>query len=1265
MSAATAPVLKPAELQNPLNLPEPQLQAIIQDLGRLEKFEGHLAQRAIRYVVDGKDGEVLLALSGLKEAGESLYLGCVQYSPASGAKFRRNMEEVHRTRFKALSAVGGTPVDVIQRLAETYEAAGRANRKISFPPGVPKWLWILLMEYEGMTHEWPLEQVETVLKEAKVPSLLIDRLLDPEVAQQSMMSPAGFTGFYKKYTGWPAYLERNLGSVRKHLQAKEADHRVFAIGALAEREFDFKLLAEQLVEQATTDVKAVRESLQPVLVKLAVKEGVLVRSLIEARLDIPQADVRHEAVTLYWRVFGEQAAEKLRAHVAQETAPRVNQTIEKLLATCGGTADRSAPLVVPPMQVELGELPLPQAAKDELREGLQQGYERAVEDFARKTEQYNRPDRPSWMDKPTAPKPLDDAELAAVFDFLEGRTKNCRRYHDLNSYALHWDLSKAWSPPEVKLAHVLRLISAFGQLHVHYRDQISLAREEILETYRSRCEEPAFGLRELNAIGETLPNCHPQMFTLAWLRMNNVWRSFCDWEPEAIWPAYAEDLELLRTHLNPAANTWNNYDYTRANKKRNAYRVLAMFPKTPPDFLSLLWDLALGTSKTDRPPAQLALATEPGKTGKILLALQDGRQEVRSGAAEWLGKLGDTAAIEPLKTAFKKEKQEFVKGQIIGALDALDADVNEFLDRETLLKEAKAGLGKKRPKGMEWVPLDMLPEVDWADSGKPVATEILQWWVIQSIQQKSPVCGPLLKRYLQMCRPLETAALAKFILASWISHDTKQPSHDELVEKAQTEANRQWAAYAPQPSFAQHYHNDVNNLTKELLRYFSGEYLGSAIGEKGMLALVSAAGDGDCVKLCEQFIRKHFGQRLAQCKALIDVLAWMQNPKGVQVLLSIANRFRTKSLRKAAEDHVQALADRAGWTLDELADRTIPDGGFARPVDEDGKPVGEIAELVLDYGPRSFKVLLNDELEPVVTREDGKSVKAPPAPAKTDDEELAKAAKKQFSDAKKTVKDVFKRQAERLYEAVCTQRAWKFADWQTYLAQHPIVGRICTRLVWAAFDPQPESGLEPTYRTCFRPLEDGSLTDVADNTVTLPPETLIRVAHQCNVPAAISLAWVQHLVDYDVTPMFQQFGRDTYQLPEGAVKEKEIKDFQGHMLTTFKLRGKGTKLGWIRGDAEDGGCFMVYRKPFPSLELQAILSFTGSMVPESEIPCALDSLYFEPLKRDNEGASSYSNTAMPLGKIPAVLLSEVYNDVKQIAAEGSGYDPEWMKRGIY
>ena len=107
---------------------------------------------------------------------------------------------------------------------------------------------------------------------------------------------------------------------------------------------------------------------------------------------------------------------------------------------------------------------------------------------------------------------------------------------------------------------------------------------------------------------------------------------------------------------------------------------------------------------------------------------------------------------------------------------------------------------------------------------------------------------------------------------------------------------------------------------------------------------------------------------------------------------------------------------------------------------------------MLDYGPRKFTVRLDDELDPVITNEEGKTLKNAPAAGKQDDVDKAKAARKAFTGAKKMVKEVVKRQAERLYEALCTQRTWRFEDWRRYLANHPIAGRLCVRLAWATFD---------------------------------------------------------------------------------------------------------------------------------------------------------------------------------------------------------------------
>jgi hypothetical protein len=35
---------------------------------------------------------------------------------------------------------------------------------------------------------------------------------------------------------------------------------------------------------------------------------------------------------------------------------------------------------------------------------------------------------------------------------------------------------------------------------------------------------------------------------------------------------------------------------------------------------------------------------------------------------------------------------------------------------------------------------------------------------------------------------------------------------------------------------------------------------------------------------------------------------------------------------------------------------------------------------------------------------------------------------------------------------------------------------------------------------------------------------------------------------------------------------------------------------------------------------------------------------------------------MPLGEVPVILLNECWNDLRTIAAEGTGFDPDWEKK---
>ena len=417
---------------------------------------------------------------------------------------------------------------------------------------------------------------------------------------------------------------------------------------------------------------------------------------------------------------------------------------------------------------------------------------------------------------------------------------------------------------------------------------------------------------------------------------------------------------------------------------------------------------------------------------------------------------------------------------------------------------------------------------------------------------------------------------------------------------------------------------------------------GSAVKAKGVLAVAGACCGPAAAAPVEQYLKTWYGYRAAQCKALIRMLAWVEHPAAIQLVLSVANRFRTAGIRKEADAVAAALADRKSWTRDELADRTIPTAGL----DENGR-------AVLDTGARQLTVNLTADLDLELANPDGKGLKAFPAQRQDEQEEAYKKAKAAFTAAKKELSAVLRLQKDRLYEAMCTERAWAIDDWDRFLHRHGIVGRYCQKLVWAAFKGQ-------TLLTTFRPLEDGTLSGVDDAAAAVPADATVRVAHAYSIPAELAQKWIAHLADYKVEPLFQQFGRAPYALNEETSRQTQIEDFKGCLIEAFKLRGAATKLGYSRGQAEDGGVFMLYSKQFSTLGLQANIEFTGNSLPETNRNVALVALSFN---RTTEKADYWSMSAgLPIEKVPGVLLSECYNDIRQIAQAGTGFDPDWEKK---
>ncbi|MFU8925841.1 DUF4132 domain-containing protein [Acinetobacter puyangensis] len=711
---------------------------------------------------------------------------------------------------------------------------------------------------------------------------------------------------------------------------------------------------------------------------------------------------------------------------------------------------------------------------------------------------------------------------------------------------------------------------------------------------------------------------------------------------DQIVPFFVENLDFIAEALgllpNQSETSYRNFEAS------NAITVLSYFPHIPKQFIPRLLELALGENKRLRFDAQELLQTVPNIHERALEALQNGKQEIRITAIEWLARLQHADAIPALYALLKKEKKEIVIAAILTALEQLGEDISSYLSPSTLQQEAEKGLKGKIAASFSWFDLDSLPSVQWQD-GSPVDSTIIKWWVVLADKLKDPVPNALLQRYLSLLDEKSQQVLSLHLLQSFIQQDTRHPSLEEASAIAINEAParlqnyrdayQRWGKQYPE-YYGKYATITLEEVIEEIKRERMGIYLGSAIKSKGMLALTYKAQSSQAVKLLQDYMKYHY-QRRAQIEAMLSSFSISDDPLIIQLLLGLSRRYRTTSVQNLAKQLVEQIAERNHWSSDELADRTIPTAGL----DDTGI-------LTLDYGTRSLTAYVDDKDKFVLKNEDGKIIKALPTARQGDDEALIKEAKSLFSNSKKEFKQVVELQTQRLYEAMCSERVWSSADWQEYLFAHPIMKRLIQLLVWLEVDSDGQILHQ------FRPSDDGSLLDLEDDEIELQTDSQIKLAHIVLISQEQATAWQNHFKDYKIKPLFDQM---SHQLPGFDDKAQLIDDHKGWLTDTFTLRGVITKLGYQRASIEDGGSFDSYYKPFSQIGISAVINFSGSYVPEENIPAVLYELGF-----DNKTVRSWREQQLQLSQVLKVLLAECYADYLKVAAACSGFDPEWQKK---
>jgi hypothetical protein len=362
------------------------------------------------------------------------------------------------------------------------------------------------------------------------------------------------------------------------------------------------------------------------------------------------------------------------------------------------------------------------------------------------------------------------------------------------------------------------------------------------------------------------------------------------------------------------------------------------------------------------------------------------------------------------------------------------------------------------------------------------------------------------------------------------------------------------------------------------------------------------------------------------------------------------------SYKKEIEKALNALAQRAQLSREDLEELTLPDYGFVDGV------------LRVHFGPAYAELTLtSDDLKLQWYDEQGNPRKSEPADVK----KTYKAERKEFKLLQDEIAGMVQAQKARIERLPLAQRTWSFAAWCERYRDHQLLAPLVHALIWRFTDGD----------TTLAAMWHGDhFVNAHGEPVEPSPTATVSLWHPIFSEASEVLAWRVWLEQQGRTQPYKQAHREVYLLTDAERRTATYSNrFAAHILRQHQFHALAAARGWVnklRLMVDDSYPPATLDMPHWGLRAEFWVEGIdeGAEYGHTYLYLSTDQVRFynlgAPVNYARAGSGRYSHAwgtpsePIPLADIPLLVFSEVLRDVDLFVGVASvGNDPTWEDGG--